>query len=348
MISEPTILCPGVTARPTSRQVVVVDIDPAADPIGLPPELLERERARLGGQRNPDGTWTDSWRFRREYMRDFSASGGREVFPGHALDWQRGNLRDALCRMDLAATGELVRRDRGRLLVWIEPDSQPPNLPEHVLSARRAYGIGMDVAGGTGASDSVVEGFTTDTREQVCELADNRIQPAELGRFAAAVGRLYHDAMICCPSRMHGLTALRTMRDECGYGPLWHHKIMTTPHERLTERLGWARGETSDEYLMGQWIDAMIQRTTILHGLATLEQHRAWVYDEAGRMVHRDLVDQPVEIRRRHGDRVVGCALAWRACADGHAWRPTETVRPTGREEYVQEQLARQRGPWRR
>ncbi len=66
----------------------------------------------------------------------------------------------------------------------------------------------MDVSEGVGESDSTVEVFAGDTREQAAELADNHMTPAELGRFAAAVARFYNDALVCCVRPMHGMQKL--------------------------------------------------------------------------------------------------------------------------------------------
>jgi hypothetical protein len=348
IITEPTLLCPGMTAKPTSRQVVVVDIDPAADPIALTPEILDSERARLGSKRNADGTWTESWKFRKEYGRDFFAVSGQAVFDDAALDWQRGHVANPLYRMDLDESGKLIVRERGRLLVYLEPDSQPAEMPPDVVQVRRAFGLGMDVGAGTGASDSAIEVLTQDTREQCAELADNRISPTDLGRFAAAVGRWYNDALICCPSRMHGLTTIRAMRDECKYGNIWHTKILNRPYETSTDALGWRRGESTDEYLFGRWIDAIDKRAAILHGIATVEQHRAWVYDEQQRICHRDLIDAPEELRHRHADRVIACAMAWRAACDSARWQVAVARKKTGRELYIEQCAARKASPWRR
>ena len=105
MITEQTVLAPGLTAMPTRRGFVSVDLAPEADPIALTPEILDREKERLGCIRNADGTWRLSWRYRKEYLRDFTAQQGKPVFDLEWLQTQQPRLRNPLWRMDLDETG---------------------------------------------------------------------------------------------------------------------------------------------------------------------------------------------------------------------------------------------------
>ena len=45
------------------------------------------------------------------------------------------------------------------------------------------------------------------------------------------------------------------------------------------------------------------------------------LYDDLGRVCHQSLASMPVEVRQRHGDRVIALALAWRAVLDLPLWR---------------------------
>ena len=171
-----------------------------------------------------------------------------------------------------------------------------------------------------GASDSTIEVFFADNREQAAEVADNQVKPADLGRFGVAVARYYNHALVCCVRKMHGITTIRTMLDECHYGHLWHHHLMDRPHEKRAASLGWGDAETG-EALFGRWIDAIQHDEVRLHSLACWQQHQQYIYDEQGHIVHQERANLPREVRERHGDRVIGCALAFRACLDLPAWK---------------------------
>jgi hypothetical protein len=315
-ITEPTILMPGLTARPTSRGFVSVDLGLEADPIAFTPDVIEQEKLRLGSRKDPDGTWKLSWKYRKEYLRDFEAQSGKPVFENEWLDAQQAGLMNPLYCMDLDESGKLVERAGGRLKVFVPPDAQPDDLPAGCSGVIRACGMGMDVSEGVSASDSTIQVFFADTWEQAAEFACNTISPVDLGRFAAEVGRYYNNALICCVRPMHGITTIRTILDECGYPYLWQNKIPTRFSERTAAEIGWTKGESSSPLLFGKWVDAVQYAKCKLHSVTTLDQHRQYIYDDNGRITHQALVHLPPEVRNRHGDLVVGAALAIRACID--------------------------------
>lgn len=379
-ITAPRTLMPGLTAMSTKRGIVVANLHYTADPEAMTPEVIARERLRLGCTLKDDGTWVDSWRWRKEMELDWQAQSGRPVFDGGALDhqrqfigkpaytldwnfeplsmsqdrfiadppegmaWDGGELipakRDAEDRVVLSQgfwrlperkrervlDGFLVRQAEGRVKVWLGPRSQPVGLPEHAERVVRACGIGMDVSEGVAASDSTIEVMFADNREQAAEFADNEIHPAELGRMGAAVGRYFNNALVCCVRKMHGLTTIRTMRDEAGYGYIWRDTDPNKTTEVSTDKLGWRGGEASSPYLFGKWMDALEKHEPILHSLTLVDQHRQYIYDEAGRITHQRLVNLAPPVRDRHGDLVVGVALAYRACLDLPKFRKIKPI----------------------
>ncbi len=346
-LTERTILMPGMSASPTRRAFVAVDLGPEADPIALTPEVLDGERARLGCSLQADGTWKLSWKYRKEYLRDFQAQQGQPVFEPAWLDALAPALRNPLYCMDLDESGQLTRRDHGRLRVWIEPSHQPLDIPRGAASVLCGFGIGMDVSEGVGDSDSTIEVFLGYNFEQAAELADNRITPTDLGRFAAAVGRWYNEAAICCVRKMHGLTALRALADECHYRCLWHHKLADRIYESRAESLGWARGEASDPLLFGRWVDAVQYGQATLHSLACHQQHQAYIYDERGRITHQKLAHLSPEVRQKHGDMVIGCALARVACSDLPRFKAVIETPKSGIQRELERRQQKRNGVWR-
>ena len=349
-IHKDTVLMEGLRAYPTRRGVTIVDLGPEANPTDLTPEVLDSERVRLGCRLDATtGQWIESWKFRREYRRDYDAQAGQPAFDPAWLDVQQPRLRNPLYRMDLNESGQLVKRDQGRLWVFVESDAQPESLPSGIGRVERACGIGMDVGEGVQASDSTIQVLFADTREHAAEFACNKIHPGQLGRFAVAVGQLYNNALICCVRKMHGLTVLRTMADELLYPYLWHSKLADRVVERNTARLGWGRGEMSDEYLVGPLQDAMEHDRLILHGARTHTQLGRWIYNESGEIVHQSVADLPREERARHGDLVVALALAWRSCCDLPAFRAMHKERRSPIVETMERQQVQEKGRvWRR
>ena len=315
LITEPTIILPsnkhdlGLTARPCDTGFVAVALGMGADPIAFTDDIVEGERKGMPG-----------WRFRKEYLRDFTAQAGQPVFE---IDWlavQRTRLRDPIKRYDYiidATKGRavLVEDSTGSIRVFVGADSKPAELPQ-ARDVQRQYAIGMDVGEGVGASDSTIQVFAVDNREQVAAFASNTITPTDLGRLAVAIAQEYHQALICCVRKMHGVTTLRAIMDDAGYKHVWRTKIDSKTTEQATDKYGWPGGEASSPYLFGKWVDAIQYNQCILHDLTTIDQHQQYIYDEMGRITHQKLIDMPVEVRERHGDLVIACALAFRACLD--------------------------------
>lgn len=337
-ITEPTMIDEGITAKPTRTGFISVRLHYSADPEHFTPDVIASEKARLPG-----------WKWRKEYEIDANAQAGMPVFDPEWLDVQYKSVREPVWRMDLDERGELVRRDRGRLRVFVPPDSQPADLPSNIECVARSCGIGMDVGEGVSKSDSTIQVMFADIREQAAEFACNRIRPSEFGRMAVAVAKYYNDALICCVRKMHGLTVLRTMADELGYPYLWHARAAARVVERHSHMLGWRRGEMSDEYLVGPLIDGLQHGRFLLRGLTTVSQLGQYVYDERGSVVHQQLVDVPAQERHRHGDLVVALCLAERACRDLPLWRKEKRARKRPALELMEREWAEKRNRvWRR
>ena len=322
-ILTPTVLMPGFTAMPTSRGPVSIDLQVEADPITFTPEFIEREMLKYGCYKKPDGEWFLSWKWQKEYRCNFEAQMGMPVF--EYMDRQRANLREPLYCMDLDDDGKLIKRDKGRLRVFVEPDSQPCAYPEGVEQVERQFGIGMDVGAGVEKSDSTIQVMCVDNFEHAAEFACNRITPTDLGRFATAVGWYFNEALINCVSKLHGITTIRAMRD-AGYGFFWYDRKVFGFTEIATKNLGWSRGEASSSLLFDTWVDVLSRDEVILHGLETWNQHSQYIYDERGKITHQALINLPPDVRERHGDLVVGVALSYRACCDLPKFRKPKMI----------------------
>jgi len=318
---------PGVTARPTRRDIVVVNLHYSADPEAFTPEVLARERRRHGCTTEHDGSWKASWKWQKEMELDWTAQSGRPVFENEWLAVQRTHLGEPLYRMGLDENDELVRMDDGPVLVFIDPRDQPVSLPGEIETIERSFAIGMDIGAGVGESDSTIEVFAVAGREQAAEFGSNTIQPAELGRLAVKVAKYFNNALICPVNKLHGVTTLRAMVD-AGYSYIWRSKKQLTVAETPVNRLGWGGGESSDENLFGKWIDAIQHAETILRSVRCLDQHQQYLYDDLGRITLASLSSAPMEIRKRHGDYVVACALAYRACIDSPLFKKPVAKEP--------------------
>jgi len=322
-VDRPRVFGPGLRAKPTRRGVVVLDLHYSADPDGVTPELVVREMRRLGCEQRDDGTWSLSWRWLKEMELDWVAQSSAQVFD--SLEQQEQHILEPAYYLRYEIPHDARPSDEARLIecepgevgpirVWISPLDQPGNLPDGAY-VQRSFGVGSDISEGVGASDSTVVVFTADTREHAAVFADNTIRPVDVGRVAVALCRYYNNALLCMVRKMHGISALREVLD-LGYTRVWREKVQNRAVEYAAENYGWPKGEASSPQLFGRWQDALRHQQVTLHDAITLDQHRQYLYDEHGRISHSALRHLPVEVRQRHGDLVIGAALAYRAVID--------------------------------
>lgn len=313
-IGDRKVIMRGMSVRGNGNEFVAVDLGYEASPL-ITAEHIASQR------RNSPG-----WRFAQEYERNWDAQTGAPVFEESWMSAQDNNSRNPLYLMELHTVTRdgipqrtslghvkqmLVKHPRGRLKVYVQPDETAGQ-----TFTLRNYGIGMDVGAGVEKSDSTIVVMSSHNREQAASLACNTIRPSELGRFAAVVGKWYNDALICCVLKMHGLTALRAITD-VGYPMIWRSRSAKKGFvEAKTKNMGWPYGEVGD-LLLGRWRDALgTDGIILLRDLETIQQHRQYVFDEYGRPCHQRLKSEPMMVREKHGDLVIGAALAYRACID--------------------------------
>lgn len=331
----------GITARLNKNGFVAVDIGLACDEQIFTPEYVAGQQAELPG-----------WRFQKEYLRNWQAQTGQPVFDAEKLDKQKIHLCDPVCRMDVE-TGKdgkerLVECPDGRVLVWVKPDDQPGGVPAHIEKVVRAFGMGIDVGEGVSQSDSTMQVFAADGREQAAEFASNKIIAADLGRLAAVIARYYNNALVCPVRPLHGITVIRVLVDECGYNFIWRDTLRARMTERSTQNLGWAKAETGmagPEALFGGWIDDINNGYCKIHSLTCFQQHQQYVYDEFGHITHQKLAYLPLAVRQRHGDLVIAAALARRACIDLPKFvkEQPKDLKPVGSFNWRMEQAAKNR-----
>ena len=247
----------------------------------------------------------------------------------------------------------LVKKAEGRIAVWIDPTSRPVGLPSSMESGIRVFAAGADVGEGVQQSETTCIVLTGDTKEQAAEFGSNRITPGDFGVLMAAICRFYNDALAVPVRKLHGITVIRAMLEECGYGRIWHERNSSRTIEKRAEALGWMKGETSDDLLFGRWITAIKEHRVTLHSATLWQQHSQYIYDVQGRICHQALAGVSVEERKRHGDRCVGGALAWLGVLDLPLWRDEKPkdVSPMGSLNYRREQRgqstqAQKAAPW--
>jgi len=321
VIEASTVLMPDFTVRPCSTGFVAVDLGMGADPEAFTEEVIESEARRMGGR--------DSWRFRKEYLRDFDAQSGQPVFDPRWIDVQRARQRNPKFCMRVDSTSKLVRcAGAGPIKIFVEPGDRPPGMPLRAVD--RQVGIGADIGEGVGGNDSAAVGLFADTGEEAFEFRANNIRPDKFGLALVELGRMYNTALICPVRKAHGITTLRAMVD-AGYGRIWRSRDPRRYTQTPTNLLGWPWGEvTHNNLLLDKWSAVLERDGVVLYGMDLIEEHSQFIFDDNGRPTVQSGKTLSLDARARHGDLVIAAGLANIAVADMPKYRNVKTLPSPG------------------
>lgn len=213
---------------------------------------------------------------------------------------------DSLAPMGFVAT------PKGRLHLWREPD-----FTGH-LANDRMYVIGVDIATGTGASNSAISIADATTGEKVAEFVSPNVRPDELGKYAVALGRYFCDAnnreafMIWeapGPGRNFGDVVL-----ENGYRHVYYRENENKVTKTATQTPGWWPTKDAKRALYGEYRRALQSKEFINYSLPAIKEAKEIVFSSTGWVTHSRSVRNfdPSGARENHGDRPTADALCCR------------------------------------
>lgn len=272
----------------------------------------------------------------QEIDRDAQASGfqffGKEATDTHERLYARVPMQEGSLEYDPETCQPLEFRDEvdGLLKLWC-------NLTAHGTPSRdRTYVVGADVSAGTGASNSCLTVFDTQTGEQVAEFTTPHMEPDDLAEMASAVGWWFCDS--------GGAPAMIIGESNGGLDQQFHKRLIYLSYPGLFYRRderkvgavvsdipGWASSAGNKVELLKEFSRALRTSECILHSPSCIEELREYVWfpdQTVGHARSRNRID-PSGARTNHGDQVMAAALAWRV-AHGQiaATEKTPEIRP--------------------
>lgn len=201
--------------------------------------------------------------------------------------------------------------NNGRLKLWIRP------VLGLKLPSDRNYAMGVDIATGTGSSNSVISIGDCLTGEKVGEFVNSKIRPDELGKYAVALGKWFkgmqNEAYLVWeapgPGRNFGDVVIQQ-----GYRNVYYRKNELAIGAKASNIPGWWPTKDEKRALYGEYRRALNCGECMNRSADALRECKEIVYTETGWVVHgRSLATpDPSGARENHGDRPTADALCWK------------------------------------
>lgn len=202
---------------------------------------------------------------------------------------------------------KFVERDDGNLWLWLLPAAMPEGKPR--LS--ETFVVGVDVASGTGATNSVLSIVERRTGEKVAELATPHLSPDRMADLAVGVARWFNDAFLIWEvNGPGGIFGQRVM--DLGYRNVYYRTDEQSLVKTTKPIPGWHASNQSRRTLFGTYLQALSGRTFINRSRTALEELRQYVYLPNGSVANSiaQTNTDPSGAGQNHGDRVAADALA--------------------------------------
>ncbi len=171
--------------------------------------------------------------------------------------------------------------------------------------------VAVDIAMGTGASNSVATGYSYIDNTKVFEYANPRISPEELARFVVSLCKwLGNTYMIFENNGGPGLSFSHVIKST-GFGQVYRPLDTGTVH---TKDIGWPSTKETKMTLLGSYHDALRSEAIINRSKPALEETLEYIYTPDGTIEHSRASNKldPSGAKQNHGDRVIADALAFK------------------------------------
>lgn len=195
----------------------------------------------------------------------------------------------------------------GCLRLWLQlgDDGRP--------DADARYVMGIDIATGTGASNSAAVVYDRKKAEKVAEYINPNILPIDFARVCFALGRFFNRARIV-PDRTGptGEVFVRKLIAD-GYGNIYYRRTERKVTREITNEPGVWLNSQKRTSILEEYRDALGTFKIINRSAMALEECLQFIRKMDGSIEHTGSVHakRPDGARSAHGDLVIADALAW-------------------------------------
>jgi len=212
---------------------------------------------------------------------------------------------------------EFHRNPEGYLELWAFPDVND------VWPTDIVFGVGADIAAGTGASNSTLSILNLKTGEKIGAYANPHTPPEQFAKLTVALCRWFNNAFLIWEANGHGRPYGRTVLD-AGYRNIYYKQDEQAAYRKSSTVPGWYTTLGSKLLLLTDYRKALKDGQFVNRQQVALDECRQYVFRPGGQLVHvasENAID-PSGAGDNHADRVIADALVCRA-----AKQPRSTVK---------------------
>jgi hypothetical protein len=233
----------------------------------------------------------------------------------------------------------IVKRQEFKAIRFLKGGERPPlSLWIPLVDGRPmqslTYCFGVDIATGSGASNSVVSIGARELGQKVGEYATPHLSPEALAEMVAWLGiwfgGLFAPVFTCFELNGPGVQFGRKLVKLLGYPNYYRQKTDNTKQEASSDKYGWFSNDKRKLAMVGDYREALAHDRIIIPNEASLNECLDYVLDENGCLIPGRLKQETNGARATHGDRVIADALMWHAFTELPKQRDTIQRAPYG------------------
>ncbi len=194
-------------------------------------------------------------------------------------------------------------RSEGPAHLWMQlaHEKKPP--------PGRKYVMGVDIAAGNGASNSVIVVADMATGEQIFEYASSRISPTDLADMACAIAWWFNEAFMVWDGPGHGLVFKNHVSDN-GYSNIYFKRDEKTMQRKTSKTPGHFAKGPGKVAVFANYRERLVTRQYINHSKMGIEELRQFQYN-GSTIIHSGalMAEDPSGAQDNHGDRVTASVM---------------------------------------
>ena len=206
-------------------------------------------------------------------------------------------------------------RTEGKWRLWV--DLETDTATGLLRPPAGAYVLGIDIARGVGASNSVISVFDRDRGIKVAEFADGMTGPYQLARVATMAGIFFasrHSRVAFAAWENNGPGGeFRKEVLSLRYNWFYYKSKLRGVTEVQSTSPGWDSSRQAKYDLLEDYRGALASDEYINPSTEALDEAAEYLFYDDGSIGPGKLKDENANARATHGDRVIADALAWMA-----------------------------------